>query len=191
MSDPTTPSSATPGGGGPAGGQPEDNRWRRRGHRRRGWILVGAALLTGLVGFGLGRVTGARWHGWGPGFGMHGQLDNEAVMRRAEAGLSRMVSAVDGTAEQKARIGEIARAAIKDLQPMREAFRGARDKLAAALKAQSVDRAAIETLRAEQLALAETASKRALQALADAAEVLTPAQRSTLVERWQRRSWRG
>ena len=192
MSDPTTPSNANPAGGAPESGRPEDARTcRGRRYRRRGWFLVGAAVLTGLVGFGLGRATGARWHSHGAGFGMNQPLDSEAMMRRADAGLSRMVSAVDGTADQKARIGEISRAAIKDLQPMREAFRGSRDKLAAALKAEPVDRAAIETLRAEQLALGETASKRASQALTDAAEVLTPAQRAKLVERWQKRSWRG
>ena len=46
-----------------------------------------------------------------------------------------------------------------------------------------VDRAAIERLRSEQLALAETASKRISQALGDAAEVLNPEQRRTLVDR--------
>lgn len=174
--------------------RPEDQSGKRRacggrGYRRRGLVMLGAALAIGLVGFGIGRATGGRWHG--QGFGMHQQLDGEAVTRRAEAGINRMLSAVDGTPEQKAKIGEIAKGAIKDLQPMRETLKGSRDKLAAALKAEKVDRAAIEQLRGEQLALGETASKRASQALADAAEVLTPAQRATLVERWQRRSWRG
>ena len=163
-----------------------DSIWRR--YRRSGWVLVVAALVTGLIGFGVGRATGARWHGHG--FGMH-QSSGEATMRRAEWGINRMLSAVDGTPEQKARITEIAKAAIKDLQPMRETMRGSRDKLAAALKAEKVDRAAIEQLRADQLALGETASRRVSQALSDAAEVLTAAQRATLVERWQRRSWRG
>ena len=189
MSDPTAASSNTPDPSQPADQAGKRRECRYGGRRHRGWVLLGAALLTGLIGFGLGRVTGARWHG--PGFGMHQQLDGEAAVRRAEAGINRVLSRVDGTPEQKARIAEIARAAIKDLQPMRETFRGSRDKLAAALKADKVDRAAIEQLRAEQLALGETASKRATQALADAAEVLTPAQRAALVERWQRRPWRG
>ena len=122
---------------------------------------------------------------------MHRQLDGEAVMRRAETMTNRVLGHVDGTPEQKAKVAEIAKTAIKDLQPMREAFRGSRDKLANALKAEKVDRAAIEQLRTEQVALGETASRRASQALLDAAEVLTPQQRATLVERWQRRAWRG
>ena len=46
-----------------------------------------------------------------------------------------------------------------------------------------VDRAAIEALRAEQLALADAASKRFAQALGDTAEVLTPEQRRKIDDR--------
>ena len=189
MSDPTASSNSAPDPNQAADQSGKRRDGDRRSYRRRGWVLVGAALVTGLIGFGLGRATGARWHGHG--FGMHHQLDSEAAMRRAETGINRVLSRLDGTPEQKARIAEIAKAAIKDLQPMRETFRGSRDKLATTLKAEKVDRAAIEQLRSEQLALGEAASKRASQALADAAEVLTPAQRAALIERWQRRSWRG
>lgn len=189
MSDTTAASNSAPDPNQPADQSGILRECRHVGRRHRGWVLLGAALVTGLIGFGIGRATGARWHGHG--FGIHQQLDSEAAMRRAEAGINRVLSRVDGTPEQKARIAEIAKAAIKDLQPMRDTFRASRDKLAAALKAEKVDRAAIEQLRAEQLALGEAASKRASQALADAAEVLTPAQRATLVDRWQRRSWRG
>lgn len=189
MSDTNTGSNSAPNPSQPDDQSGKRRDCNRRGYRRRGWVLVGAALLVGLIGFGLGRASGNRWHG--SSFGMHQQLDGETAIRRAEAGINRVLSRVDGTPDQKAKIAEIAKAAIKDLQPMRETFRGSRDKLAAALRADKVDRAAIEQLRTEQLALGETASKRASQALADAADVLTPAQRASLLERWQRRSWRG
>jgi Spy/CpxP family protein refolding chaperone len=52
--------------------------------------------------------------------------------------------------------------------------------------AETVDRAAIENLRAEQFALMDASSKRLTQALADAADVLTVAQRKKLAERAQR-----
>ena len=57
------------------------------------------------------------------------------------------------------------------------------------LAAPTVDRAKLETLRADQMKLAETATKRVTDAVADIADVLTPAQRADLgqrVERWQR-----
>src|SRR5207247_1603810 len=55
------------------------------------------------------------------------------------------------------------------------------------LSQQHVDRAALESLRADQLKLAENASQRLTQALADVADVLTPEQRQQLAERINRR----
>ena len=53
-------------------------------------------------------------------------------------------------------------------------------------KDEPLSRAAIERMRVERLQNAEAASKRFSQALADVAEVLTPAQRKQLAERIQR-----
>jgi hypothetical protein len=49
--------------------------------------------------------------------------------------------------------------------------------------AASIDRNALEQLRSEQMRLAESISRRMLAQMADAAEVLTPAQRTKLAER--------
>ena len=65
----------------------------------------------------------------------------------------------------------------------------ARRQAVALLSQESIDRAALETLRAGQLQLAEQASKRFTQALADVADVLTPDQRKQLAERIGR--WHG
>ena len=58
------------------------------------------------------------------------------------------------------------------------------------MTAPTVDRTAIERLRAEQIGLAETASKRIAQALADAAEVLSPEQRRKVAD-WMAHGGRG
>jgi Spy/CpxP family protein refolding chaperone len=50
------------------------------------------------------------------------------------------------------------------------------------LTAPSIDRSAIERLRAEQMGLADTASKRIAQAVADASEVLNPDQRRKVAD---------
>ena len=182
---PQAPPAGTPGAPPPSGG------CRGRRHGRRRWFAAGIAALIGLVGFGIGRVTG-HWSHWrASGLGMHGPADADAIGRRVDFGVGRILANVDGTPEQKAKIADIAKAAIKDLLPLRAQVTAARDKLAGALKAETLDRAAIEQLRAEQVALMETASKRASQALADTADVLSPAQRAKLVERWQSRFRRG
>ena len=51
------------------------------------------------------------------------------------------------------------------------------------LTAPTVDRAAIELFRAEKMVLADQASRRIAQALGEAAEVLTPEQRTEVGER--------
>ena len=180
----TTPEAA------PEASDPQNGRGTcgRRGYRRRGWFLAGAALLTGLIGFGIGRATEGHWGHWRHGgFGMSQKLDATSAAARADLGISHMLASVNGTPEQKTKLSEIANGAIKDLLPMRDTFEATREKLATALKAEKIDKSSIEQLRTGQLAMADTASKRALQALTDAADVLTPTQRVTLVDRWQ--SW--
>ena len=69
---------------------------------------------------------------------------------------------------------------------MREKAQSARQRGRELLTQPTVDRAAIEALRAEQMALADAASKRFAQALGDAAEVLTPEQRRKLDDALER-----
>jgi Spy/CpxP family protein refolding chaperone len=65
---------------------------------------------------------------------------------------------------------------------MREKAQAARSQAVTLLTAPTIDRSAIERLRAEQIGLAETATKRIAQALADAAEVLNPEQRRKVAD---------
>jgi periplasmic protein CpxP/Spy len=180
-SDPNTNSGTTPDGNG-------RHRCGPRG-RRRGIFVAGAALLIGLAGFGVGRATSHPRHGFG--LGIQRAFDADTAGQRAEKGINFILDKVDATVEQKSKIDEIAKSAIKDLAPLQQAHIAARDKFIAALKADKVDRAAIEQARTEQLALGETLSKRAAQAIADAADVLTPAQRAKLIDRWQTPGPRG
>ena len=52
----------------------------------------------------------------------------------------------------------------------------------AALKQPTVDRAALKEIRTAELQLADSASDRLLNAIADAADALTPEQRGKLAE---------
>jgi Spy/CpxP family protein refolding chaperone len=106
--------------------------------------------------------------------------------QRFERTIDRFASRVDASAEQKDKLSAIGKSAAKDLAPLRDKAQSARKQAIELLAAANVDRAAIERLRAEQIQLADAGSKRLTQALADAAEVLTPAQRTKLAERMQR-----
>ena len=95
---------------------------------------------------------------------------------------------VDATAEQQERLRGIVRSAVRDLLPLREKAMSSRQRGRELLTQTTIDRAAIETLRTEQMALADQATRRFTQALADAASVLNPEQRRKLAERVDR--WR-
>ena len=78
-------------------------------------------------------------------------------------------------------------AALADLQPLREQLRQARRAGLQLLAATVIDRRALEQQRVAQMQLADARSKRMVQAMADAAEVLTPEQRLKVAERMNRR----
>jgi Spy/CpxP family protein refolding chaperone len=73
---------------------------------------------------------------------------------------------------------------------MREKAQAARAQARELLTQPSVNRAEIERFRTEQIALADAASRRLAQALADAAEILTPEQRRKIGDHLERREHR-
>ncbi|MES2898341.1 MAG: Spy/CpxP family protein refolding chaperone [Pseudomonadota bacterium] len=154
----------------------------------RRWIL--AAVLTVAVG-----ASGAAAAIAGGGFGMHhGGMGHHGKIDPANAAkhIDKMVEHIlaDGTPQQKARLSEIAKAAFADLMPVHAQFRDAHKRAHELLMAPSIDRVALEALRAEQMQRADAMSKRVLAAVADAAEVLTPAQRVRFAEHMKKRMHR-
>jgi len=96
---------------------------------------------------------------------------------RADRAVRHLAIEIDANADQQAKLQGIVKAAIKDLVPMREKVMAARQRARELLTQATIDRAAIETLRTEQIATVDALSKRVAQAMGDAAEVLTPDQR--------------
>lgn len=154
--------------------------------RRRFWVLAGAATVLATLA---ACAPGHHRHGDGP-MGMHGQMDPESMGKRVDKAVEWVLSDVQASAEQKQKVSAIAKQAIGELAPLRDKHRAARKSAVSLLAAPSVDRAAMESLRAEQLQLADQASRRVTQALADVAEVLTPEQRLKLKERLDKRTGR-
>jgi len=163
-----------------------------------GLAIGSAAATAGAAGaefgpglFGPGGEGGGFHHrgtGHGPGGpGGHGPraMSPERVDARIDRMAERLVKSVGGTADQKERIAAIGKAAAKDLGDLRGQGGDLRRQSMDLLKAQSIDRAAIEALRSQQMAVADAVSRRTSVAMADAAEVLTPEQRIKLAERMQ------
>ncbi len=153
--------------------------------RRRFFKGAAIAGLLGAVAAGIGFKAYAHG-GHRRGF-MDESLDPAQLDERLDRMLKHLYVEIDATDAQKAKLGPIVKDAVKELRPLREKMRAARKQAIELLTKDSIDRAAIETLRAEQMQAAEQASKRISRALADAAEVLTPAQRKQLAERFSRR----
>ena len=149
--------------------------------RRRKWPLITAAVLAvGLTG---AAATHAFSQHGRPGFMMGGQFDPAQAEDRADRAIRHLAVEADATPEQQDKLRVIARAAVKDLMPMREKALAARGRAHTLLTQPTIDRTAIEALRTEQMALADAASRRVVQAITEAAETLTADQRRKLDDR--------
>jgi Spy/CpxP family protein refolding chaperone len=111
----------------------------------------------------------------------HDRMDPAHAEKRLARKIDRLVP--DATADQKAKLSAIAKAAFIDLRPLQEKSRAARAEGLKLLSQPTIDRAALERVRQTQQQLADQRSRRMSQAFADAAEVLTPAQRVKVAER--------
>lgn len=153
--------------------------------RRVSLIVAGTLAIMALGGLG---VATAMSDG-GPG-----RFVSEAAMRHgghfAGHGLDRALAEVDATAEQEDRIHAIIDDARSELRPLMREFRDARESVIDILKADTIDRDAVETLRAERVAAIDEASKKLTAAVLEAADVLTPEQRAELVEHFGKRGSR-
>lgn len=160
--------------------------------RGRRWAIAGlAAGITAAVG---AFAVQAHAHGGPMGFGPHGgfhggmdAMDPAALSKRIDAMVAFRLADIDATPEQRERIAAIVKAAAADLRTIREQHMKARRQSLALFAAPTIDRAALEKLRVEQMQLGDSASRRMLQALMDSADVLNADQRAKLIERWQRR----
>ena len=156
--------------------------------------LLAVALVAGFTGNMLSTAFGQgfAWRAWHQGGMMGGGMMSGGFMSgpltpaqiddRIDRMTKHMAIELDATAEQQAKIAGIAKAAVADLLPLREKAQAAHGQAVALLTAPTIDRSAIEQLRAQQISLAETASKRIAQAAADASDVLNPEQRRKVAD---------
>jgi Spy/CpxP family protein refolding chaperone len=160
------------------------------------WAVIGALGLVAVGGIGVAtavsqdmmgpRFEQAAW-GWGGGDGprgggWHGPRHGGPGFGGGFGGPGRIFSELDLTDEQEDKIFAIMDNVRSEARPLMREFRGTREDLAELLGAATIDRAAVEALRADRVAKADEASKKLTEALVSAAEVLTPEQRAKAVE---------
>ena len=164
-------------------------------HRsRHGFIggLVLGVVGAGLLGFAIGAtmpvaeaaLSAIAEHRLGPG--PDGPPTAAEARDHAEFFVAFALHRLDATPDQQDRVTKIVDGAVDDLFPIVEKHRANRDELHTILEASSVDRAAIEKLRVEEVALADNLSRVIAAAVGDTAEVLTTEQRGELIEHLER-----
>jgi len=156
---------------------------QRRGFFRRAGLFAAVAAIAGGIG-----LQAHAHGGHGSRGGMFGgPMDAAKLDERADRMLKHLYVEINATPEQQQKLAPIVKQAMKDMQPLRAQVHAARKHAAELMSAEQIDRAAIEQARTQTLQTADAASKRFTQALADDAEVLTPAQRKTLAQHMQHR----
>ena len=152
---------------------------RRPAHKRgMKWMLSGMVVAVAAT-FALSSWAMPAGHG---DHGMHG-----ADMMMGGRGAERMLDGINATEAQRTQIRQIFQAAANDMKAQREQRRALHERGLQIFSAPTVDAAAAESLRQQMLQLHDQASKRRLQAMLDASQVLTPEQRVKLAERMKQR----
>ena len=159
-----------------------------RHHLRKGHLLLLLAVPV-LLGAGVCAVRAQAAEdgfGFGPaGMGGDGSPEqHKAFMARR---LDKMMGLVNANDSQRTAIKAIAERLFTEMQTIHEQHKQLHDAMIATFTADTVDRAAVEKLRLQATALMDQGSQVFSKAMADAAQVLTPAQRQTLAKFIQER----
>lgn len=184
--------------------------WFQKGNRKVIAITAGTVIAVGSA-FGVQALAnsktgahmmllasdGGSWRtGW-HGRRFHGGLSNMTdaeIEKKVDRMVKHVAIEIDATPEQQSKISKLFVALAKDLKPMRGQMRDSGRQVHDLLLANKIDREALEKIRAARLADAERLSKAIVNAVADAAEILSPDQRKVLEERIKyfrsmRRGW--
>lgn len=165
--------------------------------RRRGFVagLVLGTLGAGLLGFAIGATTPVANAALGAigrhDFGHDGPPTPEEAREHAGWFVGFALHRLEATPDQEERVQKIVGDAIDEVFPVVTRHHANRDALHLILLAPTIDRAAIEKLRSEEMALADSLSRIVADTVADTAEVLTTEQRTALVEHLARFRHRG
>jgi protein CpxP len=148
---------------------------------RRRW-LIGVALIGAFAAGGLTLPVIAVQAQDAAMSGMMGGPGHGAMQGAMMAHIAQMLDKVGASPEQKSRIAAILHDGFGSMGAMHADMHATHARLHDLLTAPVVDRQALEALRASQIAAFDQASRKLVDAMADAAEVLTPSQRAKLAQ---------
>jgi Spy/CpxP family protein refolding chaperone len=138
-----------------------------------------AALLAGSLAATAGGMAYAKADGKA--------FDPARFQEHLTKRVDKALNGTDATAEQKKQVADILGQTFKDMKGMHDQRVQNRKAMQEALQAPTIDPAKIESIRAEQMKLADASSQRFTKALTDAAKVLTPEQRQAFFKNWSDR----
>lgn len=149
---------------------------------RRRWF-AGAALAAAFLagGFTL-PIVAASAQDAAQSAGMSMMNGHGGIHAMGMAHVSKMLDQLGATPDQRNRVQAILRAGFAPMAQTHRDMAQMHAALQAILTAPTIDRAALEKLRAAQIARIDDSSRIMTKALADAADVLTPEQRAKLVK---------
>jgi Spy/CpxP family protein refolding chaperone len=139
-------------------------------------FLAGVALTGGVAALAAGHDA----CGWHPAMMTDGTPSAADVSAHIDHVLKHLYVEIDATDAQKAQIGPLVKQAVNDLLPLHAQLQASRAQFITGLTQSTVDRTALEAARTTHLQLADQASKRIVQLIADVGDVLTPEQRNEL-----------
>ncbi|MDO4230655.1 MAG: periplasmic heavy metal sensor [Lautropia sp.] len=115
----------------------------------------------------------------------------ERFEKHLKARVARVLDKVGGTPEQAEKISAIVTKAHAEIRPMHQQLRELGKRATELFKAEVIDRAAFESLRADRAKLMDSISARANAAWLDVASLLNAEQRAKLAEFQQRKPGHG
>lgn len=140
---------------------------------KKSWIAIAAvvAALGGTAAYAGADHRGGHGHGHSPW-----TMDAAQADKHIETMVAHILP--DATEAQKTRLTEIAKSCFNDVKPIHQQLQEGHEAMTRQLAQPAIDRAALETLRADHVKKMDLMSRRVLAAAMDAAEVLTPEQRT-------------
>ena len=145
------------------------------------------AFIAGIgLTVGVGAVAAMGMGGMHHGMMMDASATPAQISDHVDHVLKHLYVEIDATPAQQAQIGPLVHQAVTELLPLRPQLQADHAQFVQALSQNPIDPNALEAARAAHLQLADQASKRIVQLLADVGNTLTPTQRQALLTHMQK-----